>query len=295
MTKPTSIRMGAASLLACLSLLLSGCFITPGKFTSELVLTDTNEFTFTYEGEVFFLGLSQLAKMAAAEDAKFEAECYDENTGDTRECTQIEIDDQRANWEVSAQERAAESKREAEQMAAMMGDIDPSDPEAAEALRQALLRQKGWDRVEDKGNGVFDVSYSVNGTLGHDFMFPIIEGMPPSNPFVQVIVRDGNVVRVNAPGFAAQNDENPLGAMIGGMGGMAGLAALGADTENSAQPMPDIPQIEGKFTIVTQGPMSIRANNTDEGSTPTATGEMLTWDISTRTKAAPTALIAIGQ
>ncbi|MCK0128716.1 hypothetical protein [Erythrobacter sp. F6033] len=295
MTKPTSIRMGAASLLAGLSLLLSGCFITPGKFTSELVLTDANEFSFTYEGEVFFLGLSQLAKMAAAEDAKFEAECYDEDTGEDRECTQIEIDDQRANWEVDAQARAAKAQRESDQMAAIMGDIDPTDPEAAESLRQMLLRQKGWNRVEDKGNGVFDVSYSVNGTLGHDFMFPIIEGMPPSNPFVQIIVRDDNVVRVNAPGFAAQNDENPMGAMMGGMGGMAGLAAMGADGESAGQAMPDIPKIEGTFTILTEGQMSIRANNTDEGSSPTSDGEKLAWDISPRTKAAPTALIAIGQ
>ncbi|MBV7259648.1 hypothetical protein [Erythrobacter crassostreae] len=295
MTKPTSLRMCAASLLAGLSLLLSGCFITPGKFTSELVLTDENEFTFTYEGEVFFLGLSQLAKMAAEEDAKFEAMCFDEDTGEDRECTQIEIDDQRANWEMGAEMRAIEAKREGEQMAAIMGDIDPTDPEAAEGLRQTLLRQNGWERVDIKGDGVFDVTYSVTGTLGHDFMFPIIEGMPPSNPFVQIIVRDEGVVRVNAPGFAAQNEDNPFGAMMGGMTGMAGLAVLNESKDDKADAMPDIPQLEGTFTIVTKGQMNIRANNTDEGPSPTPTGEALTWDITARTNAGPTALIAIGQ
>ncbi len=101
-------------------------------------------------------------------------------------------------------------------------------------------------------------------------------------------MRDGNVVRVNAPGFAAQNG-GPMGAMMGGMPGMAGLAGMGDPAAGGNDEMPNIPTIEGTFTITTSG--TIRANNTDEGSQTTASGETLSWEISPRTQAAPTALI----
>lgn len=296
MTRPISIRMCATSLLAGLSLLLTGCFITPGKFTSELVMSDDKSFTFTYEGEIFFLGLSSLAQMDAAAKDFEPSECYDEETYEDRECTEAELAEQRTQWEAGAKARAAEAKQKAEQMAAMTGGIDPNDPESSEALRQMLLRHEGWSRVEDKGDGIFDVSYSISGKLTHDFMFPVIEGVPMTSPFVQMIIREGKVVRVNAPGFAANNGDNPMTGMMGGMAGLAGLAAMGDDEKSAGrEDMPDFPQVEGTFSIVTQGNMTIRANNTDEGASPTSMGQILTWDISPRSKAAPTALIAVGQ
>ena len=288
MTAHSPIRLRAAALLAGLSLLLSGCFITPGKFTSELVLMEENEFTFTYEGEIFFLALADLAALGAANDT-FSANCWDEETFEDRECTPEEEAEQRAEWEAGAEARAAKNAKEAEQMAAVMGGINPNDPEASAELTELLLRQRGWNRVEDKGDGVFDVSFSVTGSLTHDFMFPVIEGFPTTNPFVQLIMRDGNVVRVNAPGFAAQNSGGPMGAMMGGMPGMANLANPGEPDAEGGEKVPNIPTIDGTFTIVTSG--NIRANNTDEGANPTPNGEMLTWDISPRTQAAPTALI----
>jgi len=291
MTLFSPIRLSAGALLAGLSLMLTGCFVAPGKFDSSLILEGDDSFTFNYDGEIFFLGLSGLSQMGAAAE-EFEAKCTEENSFEERECTPAEVAEQREEWEAGADRRAAEAKQKAEQMSAMMGGIDPSDPEAAQDLAALLMRQKGWKRVVAKGDGVFDVSYSITGTLGHDFMFPIIEGFPTTSPFVQFILREDDVVRINAPGFAAQNEDNPMAAMMGGMGAMAGLAALGEDSEGG-QPaqMPDIPQIEGSFAIVTKGGMRIRANNTDEGANPTPTGEVLMWEISPRTKAAPTALI----
>ena len=60
MTIHQTPRALATAILASLSLLLSGCFMTPGKFTSELILMEQDRFTFAYEGEIFFLGLSSL-------------------------------------------------------------------------------------------------------------------------------------------------------------------------------------------------------------------------------------------
>jgi hypothetical protein len=199
--------------------------------------------------------------------------------------------EQRAEWDAGAQERIAKAQKEAEDMAKMMGGIDPTDPEAGEKLRELLLRHKGWERVEVKGNGVFDVRYVASGNLSHDFSFPVIEGFPAGTTFVEVILRDENTVRVNAPGYSAQEDANPMSAMMGGMmGGMMGLASLGSLGEN-ANNMPNMPSMEGTFTIVTNG--AIRANNTDEGSTTSPRGEVLTWEVDGSTQNAPTALIKL--
>ncbi|MEP1421714.1 MAG: hypothetical protein ABJK59_08085 [Erythrobacter sp.] len=288
MTIVTSTRTYATALIAGLSLLLTGCFITPGKFNSELVLTQDNQFTFTYDGEIFFLGLSSLAEMGASSE-KFEPdECYDENTFEGRDCTETELAEQREVWELNAPVRAAKAQEQAKQMGAIMGGIDPSDPQASAELVELLSRQRGWERVIDKGNGVFDVRYSASGDLSHDFMFPLVEGFPSTNPFVQIILREGNLVRVNAPGFAAQDGANPIFGMVGGMAGLGGMSSLTSQSPDGEENS-NIPVLEGTFTIVTDG--QIKANNTDEGSRADASGERLVWEISPRTKTAPTALI----
>ncbi len=280
-------------MLAGLSLLLSGCFISPGKFNAELIMMEEDSFTFTYEGEIFFLALSSLARMgaeaeaaeAAEDDAGLEVTCFDEETYEERECTQAELDEQKATSAMNA----AQAAEQAQQLSAMMGGIDPTDPEAAEELRRLLLRQKGWEKVEVLGDGLFNVTYSATGTLGHDFVFPLIEDFPTTNPFVQIILRDEGVVRVNAPGFGPQNDDmSMMGGMTSGLAGMAGMAAMSEEAPEEA-PFGSMPVLDGTFTIVTSG--RILANNTDEGPNPTPTGQMLTWEVSPRTKSAPTALI----
>ncbi len=294
----SSIRLRAAALAAAFAVALSGCFMSPGKFTSELALTGPDSFTFSYEGEIFFLGLSKLAQMDSAGEAFTPSDCYDDQTYETRDCTAEEIDSQRADWEAGAEARAEQAKKQAEQVAAFMGGIDPSDPKAAEELVALLQRQKGWERVVHKGDGVFDVSYRVTGTMGHDFTFPMIEGFPATNPFVQAYLRKGGQVRINAPGFAAQStDGGGLGTILGA-GSFAGLAAMGAAEEarttagKDAAAVPGVPAMDGTFTIRAAPGMRILANNTDEGPAADTAGEALTWRITARTAQAPTALIA---
>lgn len=294
----SGFRLRVAALLTGFALALSGCFMSPGKFKSEMAITGPDSFTFSYEGEIFFLGLSKLAMMGSgSEEAFTPTECYDQESFETRECTAEEIAEQRAEWDAGAAERAAKAKKDAEAMKAMMGGIDPTDPKAAEELVRLLQRQKGWNRVIHKGDGLFEVSYSASGTFGHDFMFPTIEGFPATNPFVQILLRKNGQVRINAPAFAAQNgDAGPMGAMMG-MGSLAGLAAMGAaegsEKSGAAAQIPGMPVLEGTFVIRTAPGMQILANNTDEGAeTTTDGGEILRWNVSPRITQAPTALIA---
>lgn len=296
MTMISTIRLRAAAVLAGLALTLSGCFMTPGKFTSELHLTGPDSFTFSYDGEIFFLGLSNLAQMDAMSSDSFTPRCLDDETFESRDCTPEEEATQSEDWKAGAKERADREKQEAEQIAAIMGGIDPSDPKAADELVNLLQRQKGWERVVHKGDGMFEISYRASGTLGHDFLFPMIEGFPATNPFVQIILRKGGQVRINAPGFTMQSGDSPLGGMMG-MGPLAGLAALATADKmehNDADGLttPGIPMIDGTFTVRAAPGMRILANNTDEGPSADPAGEVMIWQITSRTTQAPTALIA---
>lgn len=281
-------RMRASTLLAALALVLTGCFMTPGKFDSTLSLGANDSFAFTYDGEIFFLGLSQLAAMESGDNGFEPDDCHVDGTQEVRPCSANEIAGQRARWEAEQQKE----KREARQVAAMMNGIEMSDPEARAKLVDLLKRQKGWNSVVDKGDGIFEVSYRIEGTLSHDFMFPMIESFPPTNPFVLIVLREDGSARIDAPGFAAQNESNPISSLFGGMAALGGMANLDPNMSDEENAMPEFPELEGSFTIRTDGAMRILANNTDEGPRPIAGGEELTWQIGPGTRSAPTALIA---
>ena len=268
-------------------LLLTGCLLSPGKFASQLLLMKDGSFSYSYKGEIQMLALSKLAEMGAKGEDTFTAtECYEDNGEDLRECTASEIAAQKAEWEANAGIRRAKREEEAAQMKMMMGGIDPSSPEAAQEFADTLARQKGWKSVVHRGDGLFDVDFSISGQLTHDFTFPTIEKMPVGTSFVTVILREDGKVRIDASGFAAQGAGNPMQGM---MGGMMGLAQMDADKNAGEDGAPKLVLPEGTFTIVTNG--SILANNTDEGPAASAAGQVLRWDITPRTERAPTALI----
>lgn len=267
--------------------LLAACFLSPGKFSSELRLMKDGAFSFSYTGEVQMLALSKLAEMGAKSDRQFVPEdCYDDDFQE-RECTPEEIAGQEKAWQEDAAERLERRAREAEEMKKMMGGLDPSDPQAASKFAARLQRQHGWKSVSYRGDGLFDVEFAITGTLTHDFVFPNIEGFPLNTAFVNAYLREGGMVRIEAPGFAAQGAGYPIPGM---MGGMLGLAQLGSDKEGAEIPAFVTP--EGTFTIVTDG--AILANNTDEGPQAASGGQSIAWEIDARTEHGPTALIQLG-
>lgn len=284
-------KMAAAAMFAAAAALaLSACIVSPGKFASTFDLRRDGTFTFSYDGQIYLLALSRLAEMssqAGAAGADFvETPCFDDEDFDERPCTDEEIAEQRASWEQQAASRQEQAAREAEQMRQMLGGIDPSDPEAAEELAERLRRQAGWNKVEYRGDGLFEVEFSLTSRLGHDYTFPTLERFPMSNSFVIANLRHGGSVRIEAPGFAAQGGGSPFQAMMAGMAGaFPGATVDGATT-------PPIPEMEGTFRVVTDG--RILANNTDEGPSQGARGQVLEWKVNRRTEAAPMALIQLG-
>lgn len=265
------------------SLALSGCFLSPGQFTSELELMKDGSFAYRYDGEIQMLALSKLAEMGSETDEAFEATCFDDDY-EARECTSAEIAEQKREWDAEAESRRARKKRKAEQMKAFLGGIDPSDPDAAQELAEKLERQRGWNTVEYKGDGLFEVDFAISGRLTHDFSFPTIERFAMANTFVSVILRDQRQVRIDAPGFAAQGSGNPMQGMVAGMAGLDDLSPKDEETP------PRIAIAEGRFAIVTDG--RILANNTDAGPSHHSGGQVLTWEITPRTEQPPMALIS---
>lgn len=285
-------RTIAAALAILGALALSACIVSPGTFQASLDIRRDGQFTFSYQGEIYLLALSQLADMAndadSVGDPFVEQPCYDDESFEERPCTGDELAEQRRYWEEQAAARRASAERETAAVKAMFGGIDPADPEAAEELAARLRRQEGWNRVEYRGDGLFEVEFSLTSRLGHDFAFPTFERFPMSNAFVVANLRQGSSVRIEAPGFAAQGGGNPFQGMMTGMAGVFGAAA---ETETDAQ-IPSMPEMRGTFRIVTDG--RILANNTDEGPQQSAEGEVLQWDVSPRTQAPPMALIQLG-
>ncbi|HWT29409.1 MAG TPA: hypothetical protein VEB68_12740 [Croceibacterium sp.] len=286
-------RVAAATALAtAAALALTACIVAPGTFQSTLDVRRDGEFTFTYEGEIYLIALSQLAEMAneadAANEEFLEQPCYSDEDFEERPCTDEEIADQRRTWEESVAARKAAAERDSEAMKAMLGGIDPADPEAAEELAERLRRQEGWKRVEYRGDGLFEVEFALTSRIGHDFSFPTFERFPMSNSFVVANLRQGRTVRIEAPGFATQGGGNPFQGMMTGMAGVFGAASVA----ESGNPGPKLPETNGTFRIVTDG--HILANNTDEGPRAEAGGQVLEWEINRRTLAPPMALIQLG-
>lgn len=282
----------ACAAVAAMALAVSACILSPGKFEATLDVRRDGRFTFTYNGQIYLMALSQLADMAdrASEDEEFvEQPCYDDEDFEERPCTDEEKTEQREDWEADRETRARRAEQDSKAMQAMLGGIDPANPKAAEELAERLRRQEGWKRVDYRGDGLFEVQFAIESRIGHDFLFPTFERFPLSNSFVLANLRQRGQLRIEAPGFAAQGSGNPFQSMMTGMAGMASVMAA----SSSGPDLPKMPELDGTFRIVTDA--RILANNTDEGPAETPQGQVLEWKVNPRTQAPPMALIALDE
>lgn len=272
-----------------LALLLAGCLLLPGKFASDLDLRKDGTFTFNYRGELYFMPLADPKAAEEAEGAPAVTidapePCIDEETIEERPCTKEELARQKSDAAAREKEAADKKAKDAAMARAMLGGIDPEDPRAAEAFAERLLRQPGWKSVVYKGNGVFDVEYSLTARLDHDFVFPTIEKMSGVSPFVTIVRRTDGTVRVEAPGFSSGPASSPMAAF---------MQAMSEGTGPKPKVDGKMPKPEGTFAILTDA--EILANDTDEGPKADAGGKRLTWKIDAQTQAAPTALLKLAQ
>jgi hypothetical protein len=275
-------RFAAAGAVA---LLAWGCLLTPGRFDASLDVRRDGRFTYRYVGEMVFVSPGSAMAELAAEDEPFKPEDQicggggsDEDDSDAiRDCTPEEIEEKRKEYEEGRAARLEKKKQEAEMAKAMLGGIDPSDPQTMDEFARRLQGHVGWKSVRHKANGVFDVEYELTGRLDHDFVFPMFPEIDYVFPFVKIARLQGNKVRIVAPAFVQANDA--LKAMGGAMQTQTGGAAA------------FLKKTEGTFAITTDG--DVLTNNTRDGATPAPNGRVLKWTVGPLDSNKPEALLQL--
>lgn len=234
-------------------MMLASCFVSPGKFVSTLFVGADRSFTFTYTGEVIAVDFAREfndGMRRGSEPATTPSE-----TGFTRLAFQ-----QAPPPKI---ETAPKSK----------ADSDAKFRAMAEALRQ----EPGYRRVEYKGEGVFEIDYSISGTLSHNFVFPFNADAEIVFPFVLVELRSGGMVRVKAPGFA---DEDSSSSMMGDM------------AKGKSRRQRPAERLDGQFTLTTDA--EIVSQNTERAPGTDAQGRRtLNWRATPLTRTAPLAVMRL--
>lgn len=277
-------------------LLLSGCLWGPGKFTSNLALNKSGSFVLDYRGEIMLQmpddkgppvpWAEDMATCHADGSAEAEGggilvslEPPDSVVGDAEEqerpCTLAEKAKLKTEYEKKSAEKAAEKRKENEEMAKLFG-LPGSDDESNRRFAANLMKQKGWRSVTYKGKGLFDVDYHFEGRLDQDFAFPLMPDSDLMIPFITIRPRTDGSVKVNAPAF------------VGGSGVFAARAKMmGLPGKNDGPAS----RAEGRFTITTDG--EILTNNSEDGPATIQGRRQLHWDVDPRSDKVPEMMVRL--
>jgi len=234
-------RASRFALALLMPLLLTGCFLAPGKFTSNLTVNADRTFTYTYVGEVY--GFDPDQAMKGLDDEK------DDDTVKPSESSLQKIalqDEDKSDGD--GKEDKAKSKAEA----------DAKNREIA----VALVKEQGFRKAEYVGDNKFLIDYQISGKLDHTFLFPYNLDAGIIIPFVAIEVRANGTVRVKAPGFA--NDSKDSSGMAGGLGGMGGSDASRASSK-----------LDGVFTLDTDA--EIVSQNNEDGAKTVGARKQISW------------------
>ena len=275
--------------VASTALLLSACFVLPGKFAATLDLRKDGHFTYTYKGQIVILGLTKLAEMAMAQKPKgtfSPTTCYKKDDVTERPCTAAETAQQKGDWEAEQQASAARDAKDKAMVVKALGGVDPTDPKSAAEIAARLSGQAGFKSVIYQGNGLYDVDYSIAGLLSYDYAFPTIERMPQVLPFIVLNRRANGEVRIDSPLM-----QQAAMAMPGGNAAQIFTQMVGGKDGKKPGDMNDFPVVDGHFTLITDG--VILSNNTEHGAKMVAGGKQLDWDINFMTAISPMALIGL--
>lgn len=252
--------MRLTKILAALAvpLLLTGCFLSPGKFDAAITVNRDGTYSFRYTGELV------VADMSGPERTFEPQPCYDEETYEDRECTEADLEQQRREFD----DMVAQDKAMGTGFSGPGGQL-ASDEGIAE-LVEKLKKQHGWIEAEYLGDRVIRVDYAVSGRLDQPVAFPVIEGQPTILSFLTITRRKDGAVKISAPGFSNGEDAAEMAAGQAGGGGK------------------QVPA-QGRFTVTTDG--EILTNNTEDGPTNEGVRSVLTWEVTPVSDNAPEALI----
>ncbi|RHW18369.1 hypothetical protein D1610_07880 [Sphingomonas gilva] len=137
------------------------------------------------------------------------------------------------------------------------------------AIAEALAKEAGYRKVEYAGDGRFLIDYAIEGRLTHNFIYPFNSEAEVMFPFIAIELKKNGTVRMTAPAFANRSD--------GGAPAQPDAAA----------------KLDGSFTLSTDA--EIVSQNSEDGATTEGTRKSITWRATPLTKAAPMAVLRMGE
>lgn len=204
-----SIRTMLAPLCA---LLLTGCLLIPGEFEAEMRIAADGAFDFAYRGQILI-------------------------GDDSSERGAVETTD-------NPQPGSFDTQFE-EAIAAFTGGLNPNDEATIIAFAEELEARRGWNSVEYRGDGLFDVDYASSGRLDQDFLFPVMPDFILNFPMLAAVPRDDGTVRI-------------------------AISALMPEPNDDDQTGPARPETigNGTFTLVTAAPIVSTNGTVSDGDVP---------------------------
>jgi hypothetical protein len=206
-------RLKAFALALAAPLILTGCLLSPGKFTSTMTINADRTFAFTYKGEVIRIDPSSAMKGIGEKPS---------------------TDDEVAPTEAKPAFYQIAAKRKPN---AKTPDPQVEEDAKNREIAAALGKEMGYRSVVYQGKGKFLIDYQISGTLTHNFVYPFNSDAEAVFPFIVVELRKDGLVRVKAPGFADNSSSNTV---MNGMGSdarkaMDGVFTLDTDAEIVSQ------------------------------------------------------------
>ncbi len=324
------VHIGRGVLGLLFVLLLSGCFLVPGKFVSNLDIRKDGSFSFAYRGEIAVLNPDALGSARSRpriwSDAM--AKCFDNGTN---YADQWAVNDEGEKMMPPAPPPVISVPRPDRSDDATMRS-DPGAPAsqapASRPCRPAEIAQlrKGYEaeqklsaerqkREGDQMAAMFGLgpnndetgrklaasllkfdgwkaaTYRGKGVYDVDYLITGRIG----HDFIFPVFPQGDIL-IPFVSIRSRADGAVLVSAPAYTGG--GLKGIGARMQMLGMgrgDMKDMPQsavqTAGRFTITTDGvPLT---NNTDDGATAGTSGQMLTWNIDTNSEKIPEALIRL--
>lgn len=249
-------RVTRLALVMLAPLMLVGCLLAPGKFTSTLTINADRTFTYSYQGEVYAFDLNEAMKdmpSGGDDDTKktdgvslqqvcFDASGQKDDKGDKSDNSDKSKDDAKTKAETDAKNRE---------------------------LAATLSKEAGFRKVDYVGDNKFVIDYQISGKLDHTYLFPYNLDAGIIIPFVAVELRANGTARVKAPGFA--NDSKDA---AGGMGSDASKASA---------------KLDGTFILDTDA--EIVSQNNEDGAKTVNGRKTVTWKATPLSNTAPMAVV----
>ena len=249
-------RITRLALVLLAPLMLVGCLLAPGKFTSTLTINADRTFTYSYQGEVYAFDVNQAMKdmpSGGGDDTK---------ATDGVSLQKIGFDKRGRKGGGTDKNSKDDAKTDAKAQAA----ADVKNREMA----ATLSKEAGFRKVTYVGDNKFLIDYQISGKLDHTYLFPYNIDAGIIIPFIAVEIRANGTARVKAPGFANDSKDS-----AGGMGG--------SDASKASA------KLDGTFILDTDA--EIVSQNNEEGAKVANGRKTVTWKATPLSTTAPMAVV----